>query len=235
MISEYTYVGDELPLFAAVNNWKLYWSSSVRLYIKGNVLEVGAGIGANTLYIDVGERRDWVCLEPDVAMAEQLRANLANITQDKPYEIVCGTLNGMGGRVFDTILYIDVLEHIDNDVAELALASRHLSVGGHLIVLAPAHQALYSAFDAALGHFRRYNANSLRAIAPPDVFLKRVFYLDSIGFFLSAGNRFFLRQSSPTRAQLAFWDQWIVPVSKFVDRLVLHRFGKTIVAVWEKQ
>lgn len=233
-MNKYTYVGDELALFAAVVNWKRYWSSSVRPYIRGNVLEVGAGIGANTSYIDVGERQDWVCLEPDIVMAEQLRANIASITEEKPYEIVCGTLSDIGVRLFDTILYIDVLEHIDNDSAELASASQHLSEGGHLIVLAPAHQALYSAFDVALGHFRRYNANSLRAAAPPDVSLERVWYLDFGGLFLSAGNRFLFRQSIPTRAQLAFWDQWIVPASKIVDRLVLHRFGKTVVAVWKK-
>jgi 2-polyprenyl-3-methyl-5-hydroxy-6-metoxy-1,4-benzoquinol methylase len=57
---------------------------------------------------------------------------------------------------FDTALYIDVLEHIRDDQTEVARVGRHLTPGGHLVVLAPAHQALYTLFDAAIGHFRRY-------------------------------------------------------------------------------
>ena len=58
---------------------------------------------------------------------------------------------------FDTILYVDVLEHIADDAAELARARRLLTPEGNLVVLAPAHQSLFSPFDAAVGHYRRYD------------------------------------------------------------------------------
>ena len=66
----------------------------------------------------------------------------------------CAVLNRVRAPAderFDTILYIDVLEHIDDDLGELARSATHLRPGGHLIVLAPAHQALYSPFDKAIG------------------------------------------------------------------------------------
>jgi hypothetical protein len=74
-------------------------------------------------------------------------------------------LSGMGvvdshadqlhGQQFDSIIYIDVLEHIDADRDELERAANALQPGGFLVVLAPSHQWLYTALDKALGHYRR--------------------------------------------------------------------------------
>ncbi len=112
---------------------------------------------------------------------------------------------------FDTIVYIDVLEHIEDDAGELKLAARRLRRGGRIVVLSPAHQFLYTPFDAAIGHFRRYNRSSLRKISPPGLELEKLFYLDAFGIAASAMNRLLLRQSMPTKAQIETWDKWIVP------------------------
>jgi hypothetical protein len=55
-----------------------------------------------------------------------------------------------------------------------------------------------------------------------------------VGLTASAGNLWFLKQSMPTRQQLHFWDTFLVPVSRVVDRLFGHSIGKTIIAVWRK-
>ena len=75
----------------------------------------------------------------------------------------------------------------------------------------------------------------LRAISPASLRLERMRYLDCAGLILSAANMLFLRQSMPTKAQLRFWDQWIVPVSRVLDRLLLYSVGKTIIAVWRAE
>ena len=64
-MSEFKYVGSELDLFAAALNWKTYWSRQIRPFLKGDILEVGAGIGSNTRFLDPGNAGRWVCLEPD--------------------------------------------------------------------------------------------------------------------------------------------------------------------------
>jgi len=140
----------------------------------------------------------------------------------------------MPSRQFDTILYIDVVEHIEKDREELKRAASHLRPGGHLIVLSPAHQRLFSPFDAAIGHFRRYNRAMLRAISPAGLLLERMRYLDSAGMILSAANMLLLRQSMPTAAQLRFWDLCIVPISRVLDKLLLYSIGKTVIAVWRR-
>ena len=147
---------------------------------------------------------------------------------------MCGTLQSLTGQLFDTIIYIDVLEHIENDSEELNRAASHLRPGGHLIVLSPAHQRLFSPFDAAIGHFRRYDRKMLQAISPAGLRLERMRYLDCAGLILSAANMLLLRQSMPTKAQLGFWDRWIVPVSRVFDKPFRYSLGKTIIAIWER-
>ena len=231
-MSDFKYVGSELELFADVLNWKAYWSGQIRPFLRGDILEVGAGIGSNTRLLDPGFSGRWVCLEPDPELVGQLVKNLEETNPRRPHETVCGTVESLAGQQFYTIIYIDVLEHIDNDRDELDRAASHLRPDGHLIVLSPAHQRLFSPFDAAIGHFRRYNRSMLLGIAPASLRLERMRYLDCAGLILSAANMLLLRQSMPAKAQLKFWDRWIVPVSRVLDRLFFYSVGKTIVAVW---
>lgn len=126
-MSQFKYVGSELELFAAVHNYKSYWSSRVRPFVAGDVLEVGAGIGSNTPYLNRGGDRRWVCLEPDPLLATKLTVNLRRTNVHRECEIVCGTLQSLEANLFDTILYIDVLEHIENDRKELEAAALLLS------------------------------------------------------------------------------------------------------------
>jgi SAM-dependent methyltransferase len=232
-MSEFKYVGSELDLFAAVGNWKSYWASQIHPFVAGDVLEVGAGIGSNTEFLDSGGVGRWVCLEPDPDLEAQLRQKLAERTT-RNYESLTGTIQLLTGQRFDTILYIDVLEHIEKDREELNAAASLLRPGGCLIVLSPAHQRLYSPFDTSIGHFRRYDRPMLRRISPANLHLERMRYLDCAGLLASAANLLFLRQSMPTKAQLGFWDGWIVPISRVLDPLLLYSVGKSILAIWWK-
>jgi SAM-dependent methyltransferase len=234
-MSEFKYVGSELDLFADVRHWKAYWSSQIRPFLQGDILEVGAGIGSNTRYLDPdGGAGRWVCLEPDPALADELSQNVASANRKRSYETVRGTVETMAGQMFDTIVYIDVLEHVDGDAEELRRAASHLRLNGHLIVLSPAHQRLFSPFDAAIGHFRRYNRSMLRAITPAGMQLERMRYLDCAGIALSSANMLMLRQSMPTKAQLQIWDTWVVPLSRVLDPFLFYSLGKTIIAIWKQ-
>jgi len=174
----------------------------------------------------------WVCLEPDTQLANQLAATVSKVNGSGEFEVLCGTLQAIEGRQFDTIVYIDVLEHIENDRKELETAARLLRVGGRIIVLVPAHQRLFTPFDAAIGHFRRYDRPMLRSISPAGVRLEKIWYLDSAGLLLSGANRLLLKQSMPTKGQLHVWDSFVIPASRVLDKVTFGRLGKSIVAVW---
>lgn len=234
-MSNYSYVGSELEIFARATNWKRYFGSLMAPFLGERVLEVGAGMGTTTRILCNGHSREWICLEPDA----QLVAAVSQEIRDGRLPACCsarqGTLRAFEPHeLFDSILYVDVLEHILEDREELALAAAHLAPGGALIVLSPAHQWLRTPFDDAIGHHRRYSKASLAAIGPSGTKLARLLYLDAAGTLLSLSNRLLLRQSMPTFSQIEWWDKWIVPISRSADPVLQYSFGKSVLAVWVK-
>lgn len=229
------YIGQELEIFAHALRWKAYYASLLKPYIGLRVVEVGAGMGATTPLLCDGGQEAWICLEPD----PDLEQSLAGLVADGKLPACCqarpGTIAGLGPERFDTFIYIDVLEHIQDDAGELRMAAERLTAGGRLIVLSPAHPYLYSPFDQAIGHYRRYDREMLEALTPENCHPEKCLYLDSAGLLLSLGNRVLLRQSMPTFRQILFWDRRVIPISKALDRLTGFRLGKSILAIWKRK
>lgn len=235
-IASYKYEGTELGLFANAHNWKQYWSSLIAPYLRGDVLDVGAGLGATIMLLGRNRTCNWTALEPDPDLAKSLEVSLARNEIPDGTRIIRGsTLNLSADERFDAILYIDVLEHIEDDAAELSRAMSMLRTGGHLIVLVPAHQWLYSPFDAAVGHWRRYSAKALARVMPEGMRRIRLSYLDSMGMLTSLGNRILLRSAAPTTWQIALWDSKLVPCSRLLDRFFLGFLGKSLLLVARKE
>lgn len=228
-----TYIGTELVHFAHARNWKSYVAAQIAPWISGSVLEVGAGIGGNTATFQTSGVRRWVALEPDPTQAGAILDKRIRGELPPMIEIVCGAIDAIPPEDrFDTIIYVDVLEHIEDDAAELRRAAGLLAPNGSLIVLSPAHQFLFTPFDAAIGHYRRYNRDTLLAAGPPCCVLENVRMLDVAGLSLSLANRLFTRLTMPTPRQIQIWDRLFVPISRSLDRLTGYRFGKSILAVW---
>ena len=228
---EFQYAGSELDLFENAVNWKRYWSRKIAPFVSGDVLEVGAGIGANTrLLIRAMPFRSWTCLEPDASLVARMSVAGPGI-----HTIHGAVADLPPNAAFDSILYIDVLEHIGDDRAELARASALLNPGGHLIVLSPAHQFLFTPFDSAIGHFRRYSRATLAAAAPRELRPCTLEYLDAAGMLASLGNRMLLSQSMPTERQILLWDRTLVPLSRMVDPWFGGRLGKSVLGVWRRE
>lgn len=230
---ELHYIGNELELFAYARNWKAYWSAALRPYLGRNVLDVGAGLGATARLLAAAPCERYVALEPDPALVQRLRCSTSELPPC--LEVVHGTIADIPDiGTFDTVMYIDVLEHIEDDIGELRQAGHRLCPEGRLIVLSPAHQWLYSPFDRAVGHVRRYSAAELERRVPRGFRVEKLCYLDSLGLFASLANRMVLTQNLPTMKQIELWDRVLVPISRWVDPLTGWRFGKTVLAVFKK-
>ena len=233
MADSFTYQGNELELFRHAKNWKAYFSKVLSPFIHGDVLEAGAGIGATTRLLNDGTASSWLLLEPDAEMSTGLETQIKNGMLPPNCRFKKGTIEHLTEK-FDTIIYIDVLEHIENDSRELKQAASLLKPGGHLLLLSPAFPFLYNPFDKAIGHYRRYTKNQLRTITPPGLKLESCRYYDTAGFFAAAANKLLLRKKSPTLKQVHFWDSWLVPVSRVTDKLFFHSFGKSVIAIWHR-
>lgn len=230
------YIGGELALFEHATHWKAYYGGRLRPYLGGRVLEVGAGLGSTTRALADGRAADWLCLEPDAGLAAHIGALLASGALPSTYRLRVGTLADLPAAEgpFDALLYVNVLEHIEDDAAELARAYARLAPGGMLLIVVPAHQWLFGPFDAAIGHFRRYSRAQLRQVLPAGGRARQLTYLDSLGLLGVAISQLLLRQKYPNPAQIKFWDRTIVPVSRVLDWLTGYNIGKSVLAVVEK-
>jgi hypothetical protein len=234
VVKEFAYTGSELELFARAVRWKRYVGSVVGPFLGRRVVEVGAGQGATAEVLCDGGQELWLCLEPDPSLAARIEEARGLGRVPGCCQVRKGTSENLStDDRLDTALYVDVLEHIADDREELRRASAVLVRGGHLIVVSPAHPALYSAFDAAIGHFRRYTRKSLVETAPPELRLVRLAALDAVGSLASLGNKLFLRQTLPTPQQIAVWDSCMVPLSRLLDPLLRWRLGRSLLAVWK--
>jgi SAM-dependent methyltransferase len=229
MPKEIVYIGNELTLFKEAKNWKKYYAKKLQPFIKGNVLDVGSGLGINYEYLKNAEVQSWTFLEPDNTL-------LSNTPKYENSKKINGTLSALNSESkFDTIIYIDVLEHIKNDKEEVLNASNKLAKEGHLIILCPAHNSLYSPFDKAIGHYKRYNKDDATRLSTEGLMKISAKYYDSMSIPLSFANKYILKQPYPSKQQINFWDKFIVPISKLTDWLCAYTIGKTIIIIFQKK
>ena len=113
-----SYPGEELKLFENARKCKSYFSSFINPYINKEVLEAGAGLGSNTLLLNNGSAHTWLMLEPDLEMYALLQKKLAEQVFPANCKVMAGTIDSLKTQQFDTIIYIDVLEHIEKDKEE---------------------------------------------------------------------------------------------------------------------
>jgi SAM-dependent methyltransferase len=206
-----------------------YCMSFVKKFIQGEVLEVGAGCGSFT--------RDYFNSDLNITLTETdqknyedlkkffYKKNNVTISNNKIFDI---------DKKFDTILYLHVLEHIEEDRKELESAYEKLKKGGRLIIMVPKHQKLYSNFDKAIGHFRRYELDFFEKNLI-NLERKLLISLDSVGYILYFLNKiFFKNETFPSYLKIFIWDKIFTPFTILLDFFTNYRFGKCIVAVYKK-
>ena len=223
------YPGKELELFDKANFWRKYIFFKTKKFIKGDVLEIGAGLGSFTsTYFQDANRITISELDPYNLEFLKKRFAKTNIEIIEKYvsEINVG---------YDSILYMNVLEHIEKDIEEINNSLKILNKNGMLIILVPAHQKLFSKFDKEIGHFRRYNLNFFKDLILKDAKIEKLNYLDSTGYFLYYLNKlFFKNESYPNAIKIFIWDKFFTPVSLFLDWLTNYKFGKNVLCVIKK-
>ena len=231
-----TYIGQELELFKKAYNWKQYYRNIILPFLKNDVLEVGAGIGATTEHLVNANVKKWTCLEPDPELAKVVEQLLNNKQLPDVCNLIIGTTDDLDTSIkHDAIIYMDVIEHIEDDAAELKRAAQLLKPDAYLIILVPAHNWLRSPLDDAIGHYRRYNKSMLKNVVPSTLKQIRLSYLDSIGLMASLGNKMLLKKSYPNEKQIRIWDSGMVPISKIIDPLLGFNFGKSVLGIWQNK
>ena len=217
--------------FDSANFHIKYCLRFIKRYLKGNILEVGAGCGSFTKnYFDKIDNINITLTEPDKKNYHDL---IKKFQDKKNIEAVDQSIDKINKK-FDTIMYLHVLEHIKDDVREIKNAIEKLNPGGMLIIMVPAHQSIYSRLDKEVGHFRRYEK---------DFFPKKLYslnrvnfkFLDSMGYLLYFLNKiFYKKEICPSKAKIFIWDKIFMPFTMIIDFLFRYKIGKCILAVYKK-
>jgi len=224
------YDGWELPLFDLSKNFRKYQFDLIKEFVSGNVAEIGPGNGIILeLYLDHCDKLD--LFEPDKNLFSKLSYKFSN---HKKITVINDELN-TSSNIYDVILYLDVLEHIEDYEKEILKAHNALKKGGYLLINVPAFQFLYSDFDKDVGHFRRYSKKDITNFClNHNLEINKLKYYDSIGFFLS-----FLSKMTRSNYKKNFekkikiWDS-LIPFSRILDKIFISYFGKSLLIVIKK-
>jgi hypothetical protein len=135
----------------------------------------------------------------------------------------------------DSIVMLNVLEHVSDD----ALALRHMNAvlphGGKVVLIVPAFESLYGPIDANLGHHRRYSKRSFRTLVERQGFQVRTLrYMNSVGFFGWWVNAKIFKKTQQSESQIAFFDSKVVPILSRLESTFEPPLGQSLFAVLEK-
>lgn len=202
-------------------------ADSIGLHLGERVLEVGAGLGMITREL-VKRGHEVTSLEPDSHLFPRL------VAAGTGARTVHGTIADLDdGSVFDSVLYVNVLEHIRDDVAELRTAAARLAPGGNIVVFVPAGPSLYGTMDEVSGHHRRYRRRELAAVfGDAGLDVDHMTGFDAVGVVPYWSMYRLLRRRKLGGASVGVYDRVIIPLSVGVARLVRGRGpAKNLVAV----
>ena len=219
-----------LECFDTANLWVKYIILQIKDYLKDNILEVGAGYGTFTKSY-MNNFKDILLLDSD---KNNIKSLIKKFNENKNIKVLKSEVRDLKQN-FNTIIYFNVLEHIEADILEIENSIQKLNIGGHLIILVPAHQKLYSKLDRAVGHYRRYDINFFKKNIFKNARIVELKYLDIFGYFLYFLNKFFFKEETfPTKLKIFIWDKIFTPFTIVVDFLFRYKFGKNILCIYKK-
>lgn len=226
----------EMP--GAVNYYDWIGSQMIP-HLGQNILDVGGGYGAHLEHIVRGPYRV-MSVDLSQASVEFMRERFKDFPNFEAIKVDFGSQHDQDAliaRRFDTIISLNVLEHIEDDLAALRDMYRILEKQqGTLFIQVPAHEWLYGSLDSLAGHYRRYTKKYLRGILTQAGFtIQRLYHFNSFGTLPWFINARILKprdlEAKSVGAQVRLFDRYFVPVLRRVENVLHMPFGQSLMAV----
>jgi SAM-dependent methyltransferase len=233
------YVGKDLEAMSFAENYHRWILRDFAPYVGRRVVEVGAGTGGFSRLILSLAPQTLALVEPS-EMFCFLRENLGQFeteTQISFFNEIFTEVADKVGQVKkpDTIIYVNVLEHIEDDLGELNKVYHSLESNGHCLIFVPALKALYGKFDKKVGHFRRYDKKELENKAVNSGFkIIKSTYFDLFGVIPWFVKYRMLKSDGLGGGTVELYDRLVVPATKLIESFVAPPIGKNILLVLEK-
>lgn len=217
-----------LEIISESDNFNYWIIKKIKKFIKGEVLELGSGIGNISKFLV--EKFDKVTLSDyDSEYTNLLKKEFKNSV----LKIDIGDINSVNEifTKFDTIILLNVLEHIENDEQVILNCKKILNYNGIIILQVPAFKSLYNSFDSELGHFKRYSKNDLIKLAnTTNLIVEKIYYFNSVGIFGWFINGNILKRKIIPKKQMKLFDN-LIPFIKLCDFFLNRFLGLSIICV----
>ena len=224
-----SYLNHVLEYFDLAENYRKYQLDLIRKHVSSEILEVGPGRG-EIIENFMSENNNITLIDTDKEMCEILNKRF----QNSKIKILNSSINTLENN-FDTILYMDVIEHIEDDIKELNYAISKLKKDGKLVIIVPAFSLLFSDFDKSVGHFRRYRKKNFLDYQNDKAELIEMKYFDSIGFIILFLSKIFkFKGNKKAVLGIKVWNL-LIPLSAFIDKIFFHSLGKSLLCVYKKK
>ena len=234
--TQHDYAANDLETIEEARRYGDHVFELFRPFIGRRVLEVGAGIG--TMSRKLVRSADLVIgIEPNancVSRLEDAMRGEPKFTMLPSHLEECDAAE-LQRRQLDTVYCVNVLEHIEDDVAALRMFRNVIVPGGHVLIYVPAVQAAYGPLDAELGHHRRYSKRTLSAaFAAAGLDLIRLKYANPIGLIGWMYNAHVTKARHHSLEQVRLFERFVAPWALPLERLIPPPIGSSLVAVGRK-
>ncbi len=231
--AEFVYAGTELEAMACAPNYYRAIYSWFEPYLGSRVIEVGAGVGTFAEHLASNPAvESLTLLEPAENNFPELRRRFAGDPRVVP---IHGFLEDIESQLSaDTLVIVNVLEHVDRDIEFLRSARRVLEPGGRLLIFVPALQGIFGSLDEAFDHYRRYSREQLSAKLREAGFNIRLIRYANLPGALSwyiVGR--VLRRRTLSARDVRLYDRWVIPWVVRMERLWSPPFGQSLLVIAE--
>ncbi len=228
-----------------LSNYRKYQYDLIGKHIGKNILEIGSGDRSftNQIVKNNSSFERIVSIEPS--------QTLLDLYKDKyklPDNVIVSgenlfDLTPHSYGLFDTIIFIHVLEHVEKDREALSHMYSLLKPGGKILIEVPAMQSLFSVHDKMLGHYRRYNKTNFKAMVDPSLYsIKKLWFQDAIGmvgsFIFFKIKKIELKSNEGVdlvKNQGKLYDKYLIPFEKFYEKFIRLPFGLSLTGILEKK
>lgn len=223
-----------LETVAVADKFNAWMFAAIQPYCKGKVLEIGSGIGNMSQFFV--EHYDTTLSDIRETYCSMLTQKFSSVPTCRDVRVIDlgkpdfeTSYPDMIGQ-FDTVVALNVVEHIYDDKMALMNCVKLLRSGGNTIILVPAYQWMYNRFDKEVEHYRRYTKKALQKLFIPEFTLVHSQYFNvagMLGWFVSAR---ILRNKTIPQGQMSLYNK-LMPLIKMIDKLFFHKIGLSVIQV----